>query len=580
MKTCRRNNCDNPLNTGLEYCSKSCAAKDRPNKKVVVMGSVESSPIEKGIRDVLGDDANIVLKEASETPFRVPYPSEQRTLDDILLSFDGLRDLRPTTKLRFDIIEQMLKSGPATFVMEIKRSQVARVFAPGRFRVLSPDKELAAIAEASLNTILPKMASDFTFSSFAYGSSFQELMWHWQTKYQLGLSRSKAGTTSFRVPRVPASINPATVDHIRRTADEKFNGFAQKRRNSIVKLTPTSTASSSSNTDLINIEADAALVIPLNERFGNLWGESFLKPLYVIWLWYELILRAMHRYMTRMATPITVGRAPSRGTATVEGHTEEVKAMELILAIAGNVAKSNAVAIPSDRDEDGNYLWNLEYLSAQESAQPFINVLEYLGQEMLRAGLSADRSVTQASGGTGSYAIGLQHARVSAMTSELIVIQFLYYLNKYFMPGYSKYNRGGNGPPIRLVVQAIDMQERELLMKLISIAGNSEAGTAFFEMIDWRTLADTSNVPSLDEAQTKKLKEERLQESLDRQKQQQEMMQKFNVDGKLQPKKNEPDKKVEAKPDNVKQENEAIDWAKNNMPLILGEDDVSILAGN
>lgn len=561
MKVCQRDNCDKPLNRGLFYCSRSCAARDR---KVAKPSSVTSNgsgripaALEKKIVRAAGEDADIVLREVNtlladeENSFAsIPLPLAQITYSDIILSFDGLKDLRPGTKLRYDIIEQMLRSGPPLFVMETKRSQIARVFSPGRFSVHSTDSELAEIAEASLKPILPKMAGDFTFSALAYGTSFQEEVWHWLTKRQLGLSKSKSSVSMFLVPKVPASVKPETVDHIRRDKDEKFNGFAQSKRNGI---------------DTNNVDRAAALVIPHNERFGNLWGESFLKPLYVIWLWYEVIMRAMHRYMERMSTPVAVGRAPSRSTVEVEGKDDPVKGMDLMLAIAGNVAKSNSAVLPSDRDENGNLLWELFYLTAAERAAPFIAVLEYLGQEMIRAGLSADRSLTQTSGGVGSYGIGQVHAQASALTSEMILIQFLYYLNKFFMPGFSLYNRGRNGPPIWLTVQALDMQERDMLMKLISTAANSDAGNEFLNMIDWRTLAQTSNVPALEEEEIKRIKEERLAESLKRQEKQQKVMQKFGVDGKLQPKKGEPDKK----PEEIKQE--------GVFPLVLSTDDAKRL---
>jgi hypothetical protein len=53
-------------------------------------------------------------------------------------------------------------------------------------------------------------------------------------------------------------------------------------------------------------------------------------------------------------------------------------------------------------------------------------------------------------------------------------------------------------------------------------------------------MTDTSNVPTLSEEEVEQVKKEREKESLDKQKRQQQMMQKFNVDGQVQPKKNEP----------------------------------------
>jgi hypothetical protein len=496
------------------------------------------------LRDKLGDQADSVIREVNlyleDKPIEIPMPLEATTYADITLSFDGKKDMRPSSKLRFDIIDQMLRTGIIHFALEMKRAQIVRVFSEGRFRIESPDDELKEIAEASLKFILPKMANDFTWSALAYGTSFQEEVWEWKTKYELGLSKSRGSSNRFLVPKVPRSVKVETVNHIIRDVDENFNGFAQRKRATTGSLPGGATAVSLDDANLIPVDRQAALVIPLNERFGNLWGESFLKPMYVTWLWYEVILRTMHRYMERMAIPVALGRAPSRGRVGVEGEADPVRALDLILSVAGNAAKSNAVAIPSDRDENNNYLWDLGYLTADERSQPFVTVLEFLGQEIIRGSLSADRALSQSSGGVGSFNIGEVHARASALSSEMMVLQFLYYLNRFFIPGFSLYNKGRNGPPIWMVTQAIDMQERDLLMKLLNIAGNSDAGARLFEMLDWRSMTDTSNVPTLSEEEVEQVKKEREKESLDKQKRQQQMMQKFNVDGQVQPKKNEP----------------------------------------
>ncbi len=568
MKKCLRPDCSNSLNKGRLYCGRSCAAKDRERKTKTATLAVSQNTghmppgLATRLHEKMGADADLVIREVNlyleEQPINIPLPLESTTLADITLSFDGKKDMRPGSKMRYDILGQMIRTAIVIFALEMKRAPIVRVFSEGRFRIKCPDKELRQIAEASLHLILPKMANDFTWSALVYGSSFQEEVWEWKTKYQLGLSKSRGSSNRFLVPKVPNSVNPETIDHIRRDSKERFNGFAQKRRGTLGDIST------------IDVDRLPSLVIPFNERFGNLWGESFLKPMYVTWLWYEVILRTMHRYMERMAIPVALARAPSRGQVRSEGKASPVTAMDLALSVAGSAAKSNAVAIPSDRDENGNYLWELGYLTADERSQPFVTVLEFLGQEIIRGSLNADRSISQSSGGVGSFNIGEVHARASALSSEMIILQFLYYLNKFFIPGFSLYNRGRNGPPIHMVTQAIDPQERELLMKLLNIAGNSDAGAMLFEMLDWRAMTDTSNIPTLSEGDVKKRQQEREQESLDKQQRQQEMMQEFGVDGELQPKKNKP---IDSK--SVKQED--VDRAlalieAGHMPIFMNRE--------
>lgn len=524
MTNCTRPDCEKELHTGKSYCSTRCAALDRKRIKTLESTSRLEMPIDisKNIVTALGENGKLIVGEVNtflaENPKElavIPFPTEGITYGDWVLSFDGEKEYRPGSALDFDTIEMMLRSGPVIFSMEMKRAQVFKVFSEGRFKVESPDKELAEVANAALKFIMPKMAMDFTFSAFAYGVSFQEEIWENKTKYELGMSTSSNAKSPFTVPRVPNSVKPTTVPHIRRTpVGNHFNGFVQDKPGT----------SAMSGIDGIIVDRDAALVIPLNEHFRNLWGESFLKPLYPIWLWYEITLRTMARYMERMAMPVTVAKAPSRSSVLIEGQTRPVRAMDLALALAGNVSKSNAVAIPSDRDEQGNPLWELSYLTADEKGQAFIQVLEFLQQEMIRAGLSADRSLSQSSGGTGSYNIGELHAQASSLTSEMILQQFVFYLNLYFMPSFSLYNRGRNGPPIWLKTQAIDLAERALLMQLIGVAGNAPAGQEFFWMIDWEMLGGISNIPMLTPEQIDERKKKIQDEQMDKMEQQQKIM--------------------------------------------------------
>lgn len=591
MTQCYRPECDNDLNTGIKYCSNRCSALDRKRVKAELaeLTTIPAAMVTRLEKAIGANQASIVLSEVNkylqDELISIPLPLTGQTYGDLVLSWDGKEDYRPGTQLSFPIIDKMLRSGPVVFAMEMKRAGVFRVFSQGRYKVISPDTELAEVAEAALRLILPKMAQDFTWSAFAYGVSFQEEVWHWRTKYELGMSNNRNATAKFLVPQVPNSVNPETVHHIRRTDDGGFNGFAQERRFDMA----------SSGIDPILVDKEQALVIPLNERFRNLWGESILKALYIDWLWYEIIFRTMARYMERMAIPTAIARAPSRATVTMSGSSAPVRALDLGLALAGSLSKANAVAIPSDVDENGNALWDIGYLTAEERAQPFLQVLEYLAQCMIRDALSADRSLSQSSGGVGSYSIGEVHAAASAVTSEMILLGFLHYLNMYFISEFSLYNRGVGGPPIWLRTQAIDTQERELMMQLIAVAGNSPASQEFFYLIDWRTLGETSNIPLLTEEQLQELKDKLNEEAEEKMKTQQEIMAKNAApiptggasafgkgNGKVQPKSPAANGAAATKAeDEDEQEKIALENIfTHQIPWMLGEFEAQILYDN
>ena len=456
----------------------------------------------------LNGDSEAVLQELNETvkleSLTPPLLNQGKTYGDWnipILNLDITGDTRPAEALPLSVVEQMLKAAPVRFALEMKRAQVVSVFRnPRTWKVHSPDEELAEIVTANLTKILPKMSLDFSFSSMAYGSSFQELVWEYKNKYELGITNSKyQSNKKFLVARVPNSVNPNTIPYIKREKNGSFNGFVQQPKYGIQPIT---------------VEVDSALVIPYDEKFRNLWGESMLKPMYPIWFWYEIVLRSMVKYMERMGTPVVKVTAPSRGSVLSPLTNKKVNPMVWAMEVGSTVARSSVAIIPSDTDDKGLPLWGLDYMNATEKSQPFLDILELLTQMILRAGLSADRALSQSSGGVGSYAIGEIHKEATALHNEMILIQWLHYLNTYFLPHYSLYNRGNSGPPIWLETQGLDPIDRE---NLTTLFGVSQSMTSFQDIgyrIDWDTILTTNNIPLISEteadAKKQKLEEENL----------------------------------------------------------------------
>jgi hypothetical protein len=462
------------------------------------------------------DDAPVVLTELNKSVMLEsvvpPLVGEGRTYGDWnspLLNLRGVGDYRPTDALPLDVINQMLRSAPVRFALEMKRSQIVSVFRNERsWKIHSPDAELAEVVTANMKKVLPKMALDFSFSSLAYGTSFQELIWEFKNKYELGLTDSKyQGNKKFAVARVPNSVNPMTVLYIKRTENGHFNGFVQQSRVNGVIQQPVMGGHFGPE---IDVDVDSALIIPYDEKFRNLWGESMLRPMYPIWFWYEIVLRAMVKYMERMGTPVTVVKAPSRATVIKPGTKTKVDGITWGMEIGTNLTRSSVAVLPSDTDDAGKPLWDISYLSAAEKSQPFLDILELLTQMILRAGLSADRALTQSSGGVGSYAIGEVHQQATSLHNELILTQWVHYLNTYFLPHYSLYNRGTNGPPIWMETQGLDPTDRDNLVTLLGAAQGMPGFQELGDSIDWDTILSNNSIPTLtpEQAEAKRTKRE------------------------------------------------------------------------
>lgn len=517
-RVCVMADCSNPLNKGKFYCSNTCAAAARSAKRKLKRGKAPPSLVRETIpeevitllTDRVGEDAYEVLDEMAVTMLESAIPAPPlagKTEGNFYYShFIAGEDRRPSDTLTFRTIDEMLKSGLVQFVLEMKLAALMSIYrSPGSWKVVSPDQELADVVTANMREVLPAAAMSFLRSSLQYGVSFSEKVYEYKTPYELGLSKSRGSSKQYAVSKVPNSVDPTSIDHIRRTPTGDFDGFVQMP---IYNLT---------NFEIV-VPRDQALVVPYKMQFRNLWGESYLKPMYPFWFWFEVALRAWARYVERMGTPVAICYAPSRAQVKRPGTTTLVNAMTWGLAVAGQIAKSNATVLPSDLDpQTGQALWKLEYLVAQDRGSTFKEIIEALMRLTVQAGMSADMTFTQPSGGTGSFNIWEGHNSATQLHNELILTDTIAAINKWWLPDFSLYNRGLNGPPIWLETEGLDPAEREHLFKLANIAGNSQAFQDALVMIDWRKLYGLNNVPTLSEGDVERIKKELEKEALRKQ---------------------------------------------------------------
>jgi len=286
------------------------------------------------------------------------------------------------------------------------------------------------------------------------------------------------------------AIHPKSIDRILYTNDGKhYAGFVQKPSQ-------------------IAIPAERSLTLTYDKRFRNLWGIPMLEPTYVLWFWYEVALRSFLRYLERMGTPVAVCEAPSRGQVRKPDGTLW-RTMKYAMLVAGNAAKSNAIALPSDVDPDTNQkLWSLSYLTAEQRGAQFVEAIEMLGTLIIRSVVIGDRAVTQGSA-VGSYAAANKHFQVTMLHNEHILTQFLNQFNSYLIPQLAQYNVGANAPPARMVTEGLDPDEKDRLFTLLNTMGN-QADTSAMEYIDWVRIFEVENIPVLSEEDVEKLRENKL----------------------------------------------------------------------
>lgn len=507
---CLRPGCARPAKN--KYCSIECSRKRNSPLHVASIQEVQKfdkipDDVVKYMKDRLGSNADVVLGMMSRVQLEQPSPtlsslSGGRTWGDwdIGIKYNG-RDYRPREALSYDKIKWMNEIGICQFILNMK---LAPAIAPFRdengWMFVSPDKELAEVATAGMRQTLPRFAIDFGRTSMENGHAPFEQTYYRANKYQLGLSKSRSAGTEFTLPGLPRAINPERLRHIDRDKNTgEFMGFTVSQ-----PFFPSDLKSTSkTQADGLPLSRREALIITYQEQYRNLYGHSFYESLYPLAAMYEVAMRAMMRYIDRVATPVVVAEGPFDidVTVPVNGVMTKMSAMEAALLAAVQASISNAVVIPANTDpETKEKLFSIYYLEAKGGAlQSFIDALEHISQDMFRAGMAADRALTQTSGGVGSYNIGEVHQNFTLVHSDMILTQWVWALNQYWFPYISEYNRGTNGPPLTLVVQLLDPRRREAFSNMLNAMRDHPAFKELGYWADWKQFARTNNVPIMSE---------------------------------------------------------------------------------
>lgn len=539
IRVCAAEGCENLLNKGKKYCSRSCSNRSKaglpakveamepvPAREISVIrsGGVPKS-LESALYAHMGrEGANIVLREiqslvairAAEAPASVrrstlrPATRANIDLDAGISPFSiagrqYASDVRRRDALSYEDIDLMQRCGIMLFASRLKKSSIVTALSNPRYwNITSNDEKLKAVVEQNLINVFQRHAGDMLLA-LDYGAVFMGKEWAYRTAEEIGVPKESVPPGSkWWVLDSLKTAPPASVKEILRDPETlEFSGFLHER----INLKP----------EFVKIVTPQALVLNYNSQFGNMWGISIYEAVYALWFWYELTMRAFMRYLERQGTPVAVARAPSRGTVQRPDGTI-VNNAEWAMVVAGDVGRSAAAYIPSDADPTtGQPLWALDYLSADMRGAQFVEALELLGTWILRGMIVGDRAATQSSE-TGSYAAALVHSGYTELDNDLIYKGIVGQLNRYLMPDFGRYNVGPQSPPVLLKTEGLDPREKDRMMKLVSTAGNQKLGSGSpFDILDWRTMFEAVDLPTLSEEERKAMLDQMTQEALDKQ---------------------------------------------------------------
>lgn len=214
----------------------------------------------------------------------------------------------------------------------------------------------------------------------------------------------------------------------------------------------------------IPIPVDNTLWYPLLMENGNMYGRKLLRPAFVPWFFSMLIHLYANRYFERFGEPLPIGRADYDASYEIGGDVKSGReAMEEILVA---LRSRSVVTLPSDRGEDGNYDFDLEYLESQMRGADFERYLSRLDEEM-SLGLFTPILMLRTSD-VGSYNLGVNHMQVWMWMLNSIAGDIKQYLDDYLIQKLKGYNFTANAPRAEWVPRAMGKQSEETMRSIAS----------------------------------------------------------------------------------------------------------------
>lgn len=519
---CARPGCTDELKTGKTYCSRSCARKDAPRKRALDgMKARLSHDARQIIPDrvtgklvsVLGKDAFPIIEEMAVTlqdekqlvPPLLKEITQGEQFDNYYYGLVSGRkeSYRPSDAISYDRVEDMLRNGQCVFGLEMKKSWIRTALRDDRsWDIECEDERMRDIVEAQVDYVMRRHSGEF-LEALPYGVYFGEKVFDRLPAQHWGLSMDEKIIGYKKInPVYPRSIQAILYSG---KLGQTFNGYVQGRSYG---------GYARGAGDEVTVRPDLALVLTYNKRFRDLWGNSILEPVYPFWAWYTIAYRSWLRYLERMGTPVTICYAPQRGQVRDPDGTA-VHSMKYAFMVAGNISKSNAVAIPSDVDPDtGKQLWRVEYLAADARSAQFEMAIKALGTQIIRSMIIGDRTAEQPVGEGGSNAASQTHFAVTMLHNEYVLSQFISQFNEYMIPQIVRYNGKQNGPRAVMITEGLDPDEKNRLFQLLNTMGNQAGGNSM-NYIDWQAIMRINNIPVLSEEDVKEIEDDNLQRQED-----------------------------------------------------------------
>lgn len=283
----------------------------------------------------------------------------------------------------------------------------------------SEDEEARCITEAVFKPIWGKLIKE-ALEILDYGWKPFEILWkHDKIYYKKG---ENVKPYEGLIIDSPKGLDPETVYLLTNEHSGNLAGFKQY-----------------GITNDILCEDNKAMIFTHILESGQFYGISALEPAYPYWFDANLNRQFHMRWLERKGVGILKGIYPA-GKTDVDGT--ELDNQDVMLDLLSSVIEGRVLSLPSKRDESGNLVWDVTFLSDEDKTDPFINRAKYLDESILRALIIPEKALTQ--GEIGARASVEAYQDLFLERKETLLTDIIKVIDEFLVKPFVEYNFGSD----------------------------------------------------------------------------------------------------------------------------------------
>lgn len=306
----------------------------------------------------------------------------------------------------------------------------------------SEDEEAKEITQAVFTVFWQKLLTE-ALECLEFGWKPEEILWKVDSiPYKIGDQRKVFEGTMLKCPK---GLDPETVQLLTYPETGRLAGFEQYGVN-----------------EKILKENNKAVVFTHMLESGHYYGISALEPAYPYWFDGNLNRQFHMRWLERKGVGILKGMYPSGETDMPDGSRKDNQ--DIILELLSSVIEGRVVSIPSKRDDNGNLLWDIDFLSDEDKTDPFINRAKYIDESILRALIIPEKALTQ--GEIGARASVEAYQDLFLERKETLLDSIVQTIDEDLVQPFVNYNFG-NSVEVHVYAGEFSDRSKDLAGKLV-----------------------------------------------------------------------------------------------------------------